>query len=58
MLRTSLQALSKVFPTVNFFKNQNVQSEIKETMMNLFREKLEQGVAEMHGLNDIKESEQ
>ena len=58
MLRTSLQALSKVFPTVNFFKNQNVQSEIKETMMNLFREKLEQGVAEMHGLNDNKESEQ
>ena len=41
MLRTSLQALSKVFPSVSFFKNQQVQSEIKENMMNLFRDRLE-----------------
>ena len=52
MLRTSLQALSKVFPTVSFFKNNQVQSEIKETMMNLFRDRLEQGVAEMYGTNE------
>ena len=38
MLRTSLQALAKVFPTVSFFKSQSVQSEIKETTMNLFKE--------------------
>ena len=49
MLRTSLQALSKVFPTVNFFKNTQVQNEIKETMLTLFRERLEQGVADMYG---------
>ena len=49
MMRTSLQALSKVFPSVSFFKNQQVQSEIKETMLNLFRDKLEQGVADMYG---------
>ena len=41
MLRTSLQALAKVFPTVSFFKNQQVQNEIKETMLTLFRDKLE-----------------
>ena len=57
MLRTSLQALSKVFPSVSFFKNQTVQSEIKENMMNLFREKLEQGVAEMHGLGEAQAKE-
>lgn len=51
MLRTSLQALSKVYPSVSFFKNQNVQNEIKETMMNLFRDKLEQGVADMYGIS-------
>lgn len=52
MLRTSLQALSKVYPTVSFFKNQQVQNEIKETMLTLFRDKLEQGVADMYGMSE------
>jgi len=52
MLRTCLQALSKVFPSVGFFRNQTVQNEIKETMVNVFKDRLEQGVAEMYGLND------
>ena len=28
-----------------------MQNEIKETMMNLFRDKLEQGVADMYGIS-------
>lgn len=51
MLRTSLQSLAKVFPTVSFFKIQSVHNEIKETIMNVFRDRLEQGVAELQGLN-------
>ena len=52
MLKTALQALSRVFP-VQFFKNQDVINEIKFVMMGLFKERLEKGVSEIYGTTDI-----
>ena len=38
-----------MFPTVSFFKNQLVISEIKETVVNLFKDHPEHGLADMYG---------
>ena len=58
MLKTSLQALSKLFPTVSFFRNNSVLDEIKETSVALFKDTLEQGVAEMYGhRSEVKDKE-
>jgi hypothetical protein len=46
MLQTSIQCMQKIYPEIVLFKNQIINEEIKLAMMNLFGERLEQGVLE------------
>ena len=49
MLQTSIQSMQKIYPETVLFKNQVINDEIKLSMMNLFGDKLEQGVIEQFG---------
>ena len=49
MLTTAIHAMLKIYPETVLFKNQVINDEIKLSMMNLFGDRLEQGVLELFG---------
>ena len=53
MVRTILQAFSKVFPNIEFFRNVSIFDEIKPAIMELFQGKLEQKILEEQELEKV-----
>jgi hypothetical protein len=49
MLTTAVHAMQKIYPETVLFKNQVISDEIKLSMMNLFGDRLEQGVLDLFG---------
>ena len=57
MLTTAVHAMQKIYPETVLFKNSVINDEIKLSMMNLFGDRLEQGVLELFGeINKPKEA--